>query len=658
MADRTDSLIGKVLGGKYKLVERIGEGSYAVVFRAWQGSLQRHVAVKVLFPRIVMDDNTYHEFLTRFKREAAIIAQFQHDHIVPIFDYGEHDGRAYLVMPHLPGGNLQDMLTRRGKLSLQETLPYIEQAASALDYAHARHVIHRDLKPSNFLLGEAGQLVLADFGIARILQHNHALNPITLTKTDVFLGTPAYMAPEMVQSHSTQPIDHRVDIYELGIVLFQMLSGDVPFKGSDVWSVLLKHMGAPLPLLSQVNPTIPPTVDAVLQQATAKKPGDRYASAGELSQALHTVVSLTDPVSVDPRYAQTVLSPGIPVHRSSHLPSQPPYSATLAATQTMPNTVPSSFAHAANYPVKRPAIALHKLILSLAFIIAFIIVLTLSIVTRYPLSATPSSPTPISTTIFTPTPTPTLTPQQVKAEEIVQQYHADINNRNYFGAYTISHTDGDLTTPSPGPNDCSSAYGQFVDGYSSTEHDDIAFQEVQQVDSTTFKVWYTITSTEILPSGTRTSIYHQYHFVSNKDGTWKLLQGENTAPPQIDSSTPPTDSGSTPSEQAQATVQQYLDAINQHDYPTAYNLQWHDLRASETYCNFINSYTNTQYSNVTFQNITPQPDGTVTVVITVSITKATASGTTTSSDQQEYSVGQDNGSWKILAMTTPTKNVR
>jgi hypothetical protein len=274
------------------------------------------------------------------------------------------------------------------------------------------------------------------------------------------------------------------------------------------------------------------------------------------------------------------------------------------------------------------------------------------------LSATPSSPTPISTAIFTPTPTPTLTPQQVKAEEIVQQYHADINNRNYFGAYTISHTDGDLTTPSPGPNDCSSAYGQFVDGYSSTEHDDIAFQEVQQVDSTTFKVWYTITSTEILPSGTRTSIYHQYHFVSNKDGTWKLLQGENTAPPQIGSSTPPTDSGSTPSEQAQATVQQYLDAINQHDYPTAYNLQWHDLRASETYCNFINSYTNTQYSNVTFQNITPQPDGTVTVVITVSITKATASGTTTSSDQQEYSVGQDNGSWKILAMTTPTKNVR
>jgi serine/threonine-protein kinase len=197
-------LLGKVLGGKYRLVEPIGEGSYAVVFRAWQKELGRSVAVKVLLPRVDMDERTCQDFLARFKREAGIIAQFQHDHIVSIFDFGEQDEQAYIVMPYLPGGSLQDILTRRGKPSLSEALSYVEQAASALDYAHGRHVIRRDLKPSNFLLRETGHLVLADFGIARMLQHHPVLNLMTLTKSDVFLGTPAYVAPEMIQGHTEE----------------------------------------------------------------------------------------------------------------------------------------------------------------------------------------------------------------------------------------------------------------------------------------------------------------------------------------------------------------------------------------------------------------------------------------------------------------------
>src|SRR5947209_1521454 len=212
------NLVGKTLGN-YRLETLIGKGGMSAVFLAQQLQLERYVAVKVLMPDLIKDNSLYEEFLMRFQREASLIAGLEHPNITPIYDYGKHEDIAYLVMPYLAGGTLRDVLAQRGALPLQEALIYIEQAAAALDYAHAHGVIHRDLKPSNFLLYPDGRLLLADFGIARIMQHNGKASLMTLTNTGTILGTPDYMAPEMIRGGQ---VDHRTDIYELGIVLFQM----------------------------------------------------------------------------------------------------------------------------------------------------------------------------------------------------------------------------------------------------------------------------------------------------------------------------------------------------------------------------------------------------------------------------------------------------
>src|SRR5947208_10464482 len=244
------------------------------VYLAQQARPMRHVAVKVLLPNAMMNSEVYKAFLARFQREANLIAQLEHINIMPIYEYGEQDGIAYLVMPYLTGGSLRDILARHGALSLRETMTYLDQAASALDYAHAHGIIHRDLKPANFLLHADGRLVLADFGIARMMQGNGNALGVTLTGTGTLLGTPEYMAPEMIRGGQ---VDGRTDIYELGIVLFQVLSGTVPFSGDPPFSLLMKHLQEPVPLLHSTNPAVPPGVDAVIQKATAKNREDRYA---------------------------------------------------------------------------------------------------------------------------------------------------------------------------------------------------------------------------------------------------------------------------------------------------------------------------------------------------------------------------------------------
>ena len=280
MANSRDDLTGQTLGSCL-LQRRIGQGGMGTVYLARQTRPARNVAVKVLLPNLAMNSQVYQEFLARFRREADVIAKLEHVNIMPIYEYGEQDGLAYLVMPYLTGGSLRDVLVRRGGLPLEEVVAYIDQAASALDYAHAQGVIHRDLKPANFLLHADGRLVLADFGIARIMQERSP--GATLTKTGSMLGTPEYMAPEMARG---QTADYRADIYELGIVLFEMLSGHVPFAGNTFYAVMIKHVQEPLPLLYQINPAISPKVDAVIQKATAKEPERRYSTVREMAQAL------------------------------------------------------------------------------------------------------------------------------------------------------------------------------------------------------------------------------------------------------------------------------------------------------------------------------------------------------------------------------------
>src|SRR5438270_7929971 len=292
----SNQLNGRTLG-TCTLQGLIGRGGMGAVYLAQQARPIRHVAVKVLLPNAMMNSGMYQAFLARFQREANLIAQLEHVNIMPIYEYGEQDGLAYLVMPYLTGGSLRDILAQRGALSLRETMTYLDQAASALDYAHAHGIIHRDLKPANFLLHADGRLVLADFGIARMMQDGSP-NASTLTGTGMLVGTPDYMAPEM--AHGEQ-IDQRADIYELGILLFQMLTGRVPFTGSTPLMVAVKHIQEPLPSLSYMNPTIPPPVDAVVMTATAKGRDDRYMSALDLAQAFRIAINTPHYISYSQR---------------------------------------------------------------------------------------------------------------------------------------------------------------------------------------------------------------------------------------------------------------------------------------------------------------------------------------------------------------------
>jgi serine/threonine protein kinase len=306
MEHSAGNLIGKTLG-TCVLESLIGQGGMGAVYLAKQIRPSRYVAVKILLPMVTGDSQMNKEFLVRFRQEADVIARLDHINIMPIYEYGEQDGLAYLVMPRLPGGSLRDVLAQKGALSLQDAAAYINQAASALDYAHVHSVIHRDLKPGNFLLHQDGRLVLADFGIARIIQESDSTVRANLTRTGMLLGTPEYMAPEMVLG---EQIDARADIYALGIVLFQMVSGYVPFQGNTPFAVANKQLQEPIPLLHQINPAIPPAVDTVISKALAKRREDRYTSAGAMAQDLRTVIAAPHSLTEDEiRNAPTVLSP-------------------------------------------------------------------------------------------------------------------------------------------------------------------------------------------------------------------------------------------------------------------------------------------------------------------------------------------------------------
>jgi class 3 adenylate cyclase/tRNA A-37 threonylcarbamoyl transferase component Bud32 len=302
----SEELLGNVLGG-CSLERLLGQGGMGAVYLARQERPSRHVAVKVLLPDILMTSQMQEHYLARFRREADIIARLEHVNIVPIYAYGEQDGLAYLVMPYLQGGSLYDVLERRGQLSLDETINYLREAAAGLDYAHAHEIIHRDLKPANFLLHSDGRLLLSDFGIARVMQEEMSTAGGALTVAGTLLGTPYYMSPEMLRG---EKVDHRADLYALGVIIYQLLSGQPPFLGETPYTIIAGHMQEQPPSLHQLNPTIPSEVDTVVQKALAKNPKDRYQTASALVGAL-TAATLASPgASVIDLDAATIISSG------------------------------------------------------------------------------------------------------------------------------------------------------------------------------------------------------------------------------------------------------------------------------------------------------------------------------------------------------------
>jgi predicted Ser/Thr protein kinase len=272
------NLIGQTLG-PYRIIEQIGIGGMATVYKAYQPSMDRYVAVKVL-PVLVSRDPA---FLKRFRREAKVVAKLEHKHILPIYDYGEQEGLTYLAMRCVEAGTLKDRLAA-GQLDLPEIYRTIAQVGAALDYAHRLGVIHRDVKPSNVLIDSQGDAYLTDFGLARIMESSEQL-----TATGVGVGTPDYMAPEQGQGLK---IDHRSDIYSLGVMLYEMVTGRVPYEAETPMAVVIKHISAPLPLPSSVKPDIPQQVERVILKAMAKNPDDRFQTVGEMVTALDAAVRL------------------------------------------------------------------------------------------------------------------------------------------------------------------------------------------------------------------------------------------------------------------------------------------------------------------------------------------------------------------------------
>ena len=265
------------LADRYDLEREIGQGGMAVVFLARDLKHHRSVALKVLRPELTASLGA-----ERFLREIDTAAGLNHPHILPLHDSGEAAGCLYYVMPYVEGESLRERLSRDGRLPLEEALQIGREVADALSYAHSQGIVHRDIKPENILLA-AGHAVVSDFGIARAME---AAGAERLTSTGLALGTPAYMSPEQATGESG--IDGRSDIYSLGCVLYEALSGEPPFAGTTVQAVLTKRLTEAAPLVRRVRPEVPASVEEAIARAMAREPADRFDSAARLALALTT----------------------------------------------------------------------------------------------------------------------------------------------------------------------------------------------------------------------------------------------------------------------------------------------------------------------------------------------------------------------------------
>lgn len=274
--------------GPYRIIEKLGSGGMATVFKAYHPALDRYVALKVLHPAFREDPN----FLARFQREARIVARLEHPRIVPIYDFSEHEGHPYLVMRFLEGETLKARF-QRGKLPLEEVLRIGRAVAEALTYAHDQSVLHRDIKPSNVFLTPEGGIFLTDFGLARMAEAGES----TLSR-DMMVGTPAYISPE--QAKGETDLDVRTDVYSFGVVLYELLVGRVPFVADTPYSVIHDHIFTPLPLPRKLNPELSEPMERVLLKALAKEREDRYQSVAELIAALEEAASATPTVVTVP----------------------------------------------------------------------------------------------------------------------------------------------------------------------------------------------------------------------------------------------------------------------------------------------------------------------------------------------------------------------
>jgi len=504
MSSYNHDLTGKILGyGRYKLNRCIKRSKMSSVYQGIDLMLQRPVAVKV------MNDNLDSDFLLRFQREAHVLAQLDHANIISIYDYGEQDGLVYLVMPYLPTGSLQDDLERCGFFSLQETCTYINQIADALDYAHALKVIHRDLKPSNFLFHPDGRLLLADFGIARIKHADGRTVWSTITDKGTPIGTLGYMAPETIRG---KHIDLRADIYALGIVLYQMLSGDVPFKG-DTYAILIQQLQGVLPSLHQLDLSIPLAVDAVIQKATALEPEMRYTSAGAFAQALQEA-TITRTLSNS--YA-TVINQR---YTSEPLPNEVFPRTQKTFTVLQEQSAPASML---DTPVKLTAMHLNETHLvqqkvhaprfSIAMILIILFIISGLLLPFSMKGLLQKSSSIVVVPSVTPVLTSTPAPKQQAIDAIIH-YYDSWNKRGYTEAYSQLGLSYQKTHP----------YSMLLKSYENTLHSSVTINGVTSLSNGAFKVMVTDFAVEKNFSGMQTvnKVYQGYFIVKKENSSLKL----------------------------------------------------------------------------------------------------------------------------------------
>jgi serine/threonine protein kinase len=267
--------------GKYEILEEIGRGGFGTVYKAMDTTLERIVALKILRSELLHDP----VFIQRFEAEAKMAAQLEHPNIVRVYEVGKYQGTRYLAMEYVDGQSLAEILQVRGQLTTQQAQKITQDVAAALDLAHRKGMIHRDIKPSNILIRNDGTVLLTDFGLAKAVAASFAAS---LTSTGQILGTLRYMSPEQAEE---KPLDHRADLYSLGIVLYEMLAGRPPFMGDTAIQMIRAHADMDPPLPSQYNKAITPAVESVILRSLAKNPDQRYPSAGQLARALERAVT-------------------------------------------------------------------------------------------------------------------------------------------------------------------------------------------------------------------------------------------------------------------------------------------------------------------------------------------------------------------------------
>jgi serine/threonine-protein kinase len=313
--------------GPYRIIEQLGQGGMATVFKAYHPALDRHVAIKAMHPAFLEDP----QFQARFEREARVVASLDHPNIVPIYDFAQHGGQPYLVMKFVEGQTLKAVLDQRS-LNRNEILHVVKAVGAALGYAHKRGVLHRDIKPSNVLLTPDGQIYLADFGLARMAEAGQSS-----LSGDQLLGTPHYISPE--QARGERDLDQGTDIYSLGIVLYQLTVGRVPFDADTPFSIIHDHIYTPLPMPRATHPEMPEALQTVLLKALAKDREARYETVDELVRAFEAAFR------GGPAKGLTAAAPGATVG---------PAAGAAAAGPTRPGTV-SQGATAGAAPAVQPA---------------------------------------------------------------------------------------------------------------------------------------------------------------------------------------------------------------------------------------------------------------------------------------------------------------